>query len=203
MKKKKVCPYCGKFGHFGYQCYQKNKILYQQRKRSNSKMRSKAPNSPYKASLPSKTYKVSSRSNVAKYGRKKLIKELDKYTSLICRLKSADAQGVASCYTCGRRDIWRNFDCGHYIKRSFQHTRWLQEDVRCQCIFCNRYKNGNYQLYEPKIKAELGEDEVLKLWDKAYSREKISTPELAEMLKEMKKDFAKLVEERKSKGWIC
>lgn len=109
-------------------------------------MRSKASNSPSKACVGSKTYKVSSQSNVAKYRRQKLIKELDKYTSLICRIKSADAQGFSTCYTCGKRDYWRNFDCGHYVKRSYQHTRWLQEDVRSQCRVC---LTGEAELYLP------------------------------------------------------
>ena len=66
---------------------------------------------------------------------------------------------------------------------------------------CNRYKNGNYAVYEPKIKAELGVDEVQKLWDKAYDKTKISTIELAEMLTQIKKDYKALIEERKRKGY--
>lgn len=183
MKKSKPCPYCGRLSHAGWQCFQKNKVLYERRKAK-----------PYK---PAKKASSSVDQNL----RKKLIKELDKYTSLICRLGASDANGIASCYTCGKRDVWNNFDCGHFIKRSFFGTRWLQADVRTQCRSCNRLKNGNYQVYEPKIKRELGVDEVQKLWDKAYQHKKFSTAELMEMLEKVKQDYKNLVAERKGKGW--
>ena len=66
---------------------------------------------------------------------------------------------------------------------------------------CNCYRNGNYSVYEPKIKRELGVDEVQKLWDKAYSRVKIPTYELDEKLKQIKKDYKHLIELRRKKGW--
>ena len=161
-----------------------------------SKIASKTP-------LGSKMGRVSSSKKYEQSKRRKLIKELDKYTSLICRLGASDKFGAATCYTCGKSDIWKNFDCGHYIKRSYQYTRWLQANVRPQCVACNRYKNGNYLVYEPKIKAELGEDEVLKLWDKAYDKRKIPTYELEEMLVKIKRDYKELINARREKGWVC
>ena len=75
--------------------------------------------------------------------------------------------------------------------------------VHHNCQLCNRYKNGNYKVYEKKIKMELGEDEVLKLWDKAYDKRKIPTYELEEMLVEIKQKYKDLIHDRKEKGYKC
>lgn len=75
--------------------------------------------------------------------------------------------------------------------------------VHHNCKVCNVYKNGNYQVYEPKIKRELGIDEVQKLWDKAYSGRKFTNWELDDMLKQIKKDYKQLIELRREKGWKC
>lgn len=59
------------------------------------------------------------------------------------------------------------------------------------CQFCNRALNGNYGVYEPKIKQELGVDNVQKMWDKAYKTDKIPTILLSLMLKEIKQKVSK------------
>ena len=190
MKKLPVCKNCGKVGHYQYQCW--------------SKMRSKPPKARSKARVKPKTYSIPSRSkkaNVAKYERQKLIKELDKYTSLICRLGASDKNGYAVCYCCGKRIPWQMGDCAHYVKRSYMDTRWYLPNVKFNCISCNRYKNGNYPAYEAHLKRDIGIDEIQKLWDKAYKRTKFQTCELAEILVEIKQKYKTLVEERKNKGW--
>lgn len=135
--------------------------------------------------------------------RKKLIKELDKYFSLYIRWYYANPEGLDTCYTCGRTLPVYEAQCGHYIKRGYYNTRWELSNCRVQCKVCNEYKGGNYSVYEPKIKRELGVDEVQKLWDKAYSRVKIPTYELDEKLKQLKQDYKHLIELRRKKGWKC
>lgn len=60
------------------------------------------------------------------------------------------------------------------------------------CQICNRTLNGNYKVYEPKIKQELGVDEVQKMWDKAYDTSKMSTILLNMMVEEMEKKLKNL-----------
>lgn len=57
------------------------------------------------------------------------------------------------------------------------------------CTICNRNLNGNYKVYEPKIRQELGTDFVQKMWDKALKAEKISTPMLSVMLEKIKEKY--------------
>lgn len=173
MKKPK-CKYCGG-QHWTYQCWSKPKPIPKARKTK---------------------IKTTSDSE-----RRKLIKDLDKYYSLYIRWKYADKNGYDTCYTCGRKLLVPEAQCGHYVSRRWLGTRWEEQNMRPQCQVCNMYKNGNYKVYEPKMKKELGIDEVQKLWDKAYSGKKLTTYELGEMLTEVKNKYKALVADRQSKGW--
>ena len=189
------CKECGSNTHWTYQHWG--------RRTSSKKYALKRKIKPLSATLASKRYSVSSAKKSEQSKRKKLIKELDKYTSLLCRWRYANSEGLVRCFTCGRiMPVW-DCQCGHYISRRYQATRWNQNNVRPQGRCCNIYKGGNYEVYEPKIKAELGVDNVQKLWDKAYSQRKIPTYELEEMLIKVKQDYKNLIEARKAKGWVC
>ena len=168
MRKTPNCKNCGGY-HYTYQCWKKR---------------------PAKKRVKSPVKRVKTASN--SYERQKLIKDLDKYVSLFIRTKNADKRGFNTCYTCGARYHWKDLDCGHYIKRRYLQTRWDLNNVRPQCRNCNRILNGNYKVYEPKIKAELGADNVLKMWDKALKNDKISTPMLSIMLEEIKEKYKNL-----------
>ncbi len=170
MRKTPKCKNCGGY-HYTYQCWKKPKPTI--RKRVNLKK-------------PKKVLKHDA------LNRQAIIKKLDKLTSLYVRQKGMDKNGYNTCYTCGARYHWKDMDCGHYIKRRYLHTRWDLNNVRVQCQFCNRTLNGNYAVYEPKIKRELGVDEVQKMWDKAYDTSKISTILLYMMVDEMEKRLKNL-----------
>lgn len=168
MRKTPKCKNCGGF-HYTYQCWSKPKIPHISHSKPSSK-----------------------RSGASE--RQRLIKQLDTLTSLYIRQKGIDRNGFNTCYTCGARYHWKEMDCGHYIKRRYLHTRWNLTNVLVQCVICNRTLGGNYKVYEPKIRAELGTDEVQKLWDLAYKTDKISTIELEQMIEDMKIKLKELKE---------
>jgi len=138
------CKECGSNTHWTYQHWG--------RRTSSKKYALKRKIKPLSATLASKRYSVSSAKKSEQSKRKKLIKELDKYTSLLCRWRYANSEGLVRCFTCGRiMPVW-DCQCGHYISRRYQATRWNQNNVRPQGRCCNIYKGGNYEVYEPKIK---------------------------------------------------
>lgn len=92
--------------------------------------------------------------------RKKLIEKLDRLTSEYVRRSNADKNGYAYCYTCGAKYFWKDLDCGHYRSRRFIQTRFDLLNLRVQCKLCNRYKNGNLEIFREKLVKELGEDKV-------------------------------------------
>ena len=165
MRKTPKCKNCGGY-HYTYQCWSKKQTT---------------------TKTVTKTKKTTT-----SYDRQRLINELDTAVSLYVRQKGADKHGFNYCYTCGGKYHWKDMDCGHYIKRRYLQTRWDLNNVRPQCRACNRLKNGNYRVYEPRLCQELGTDFVQKMWDRALKAEKISTPMLSIMLEDIKKKYKNL-----------
>lgn len=190
------CPVCGG-RHYKIQCWKAPKTT----------PRSKMPLKPSKTlsnkPLGSKRYPVSSRKKTSDSERRKLIKELDKYWSWYVRLEESDPSGYITCTTCGKKLPYQLADNCHWVSRRYQGTRWLRENMHAGCTVCNRYKNGNYEAYNSKMKSLYGTDGCQKIWDKAYQTRKIPTSELDEMLSQIKSDYKKLISLRKKKGWKC
>ena len=74
--------------------------------------------------------------------RSKAQAKADKYFSLFIRLKNADKNGNCKCATCGKLYHWKNIDCGHFMTRDQQATRYEEKNVAPQCASCNRFKGG-------------------------------------------------------------
>ena len=175
MKEPK-CKICGG-RHYSYQCWQKPKKPIKSRSNNASKIGSKG-------SLVSKRYNLSSK---PKSNRKTLVNSLDTIVSKYVRLYYSNERGKVRCYTCGLLKNWNELDCGHFIKRANIQTRWDLDNLRPQCVNCNRYKSGNYEIYEKKLRKELGEDKYNQLIQKSQQNTKISTVELEILLDERKK----------------
>lgn len=176
MKKLPKCKICdGR--HYSYQCWQKPRKPIKYRSNNASKIDSKG-------SVVSKRHNLSSK---PKSNRKTLVKRLDEVTSKYVRLYYADKRGEARCYTCGVLKNWKELDCAHFIKRGNIHTRFDLDNLRVCCQKCNRYLAGNYEIYEKKLRKELGEDKYNQLMQKSQQNNKISTVELEILLDERKK----------------
>jgi hypothetical protein len=63
----------------------------------------------------------------------------DRYFSEYIRLRDS-VGGVAVCCTCGSRVS--EFDCGHFITRAQEATRYDEQNAHAQCLSCNRFKHG-------------------------------------------------------------
>jgi hypothetical protein len=68
---------------------------------------------------------------------KKLAKaKADKYFSLYIRKRDEGKP----CITCGKRS--NMMDCGHFISRECEATRYDEQNSNSQCAECNRFKSG-------------------------------------------------------------
>ena len=121
-----------------------------------------------------------------------LIADIDKYFSIYVRLKEADASGVNSCFTCGKKYPWKELQAGHYIPRTHLLTRFDLRNCRPQCKACNEFLAGNLAVYTRKLEAECKgiTDELLELSRQIF---KPSQSELKGLLIEYK-ERAKLVQ---------
>ena len=88
----------------------------------------------------------------------------DKYFSLFIR-KRDSINGLARCITCGK--LVSDPDCGHFISRRFQSTRYDEKNAHAQCKKCNRFQNGNQYEHGKAIDRKYGEGTADKLLQKS------------------------------------
>jgi hypothetical protein len=117
--------------------------------------------------------------------RKSLIKEADRVFSIHIRNRGATF-GYNHCYTCGRYLPVEELQCGHFIARRFQNTRWHPLNCWPQCNDCNVEKHGNLERYERKLIAQYGELAIEGLWDLAHTNDGLTDYEINEIIKKYK-----------------
>ena len=79
-----------------------------------------------------------------------------KYASLVVRQGSSDHRGICTCFTCGRQGEWVEMQAGHAIGGRHNAVLLDFEILRVQCVSCNIFKRGNYQIFVTKLIEENG-----------------------------------------------
>lgn len=119
------------------------------------------------------------------YDKQALIHDLDFVFSRYIRIREANQKGFATCFTCGKIDLWNNLQCGHFIKRGEHQLRWDSRNAKAQCHNCNVVQYGNLEVYANRLNEEhSGLPEQLR----EISRDvyKYSREELKELLIELR-----------------
>lgn len=94
------------------------------------------------------------------------------------------------CFTCGKRNHWRNSHAGHYI-----HKDCLDFDcinIHCQCPRCNCYLSGNLGLYAERLIAEYGEEAIAELRTRSQQVKKFTLTELEDFINTYKQRLEQL-----------
>lgn len=115
----------------------------------------------------------------------------DKWFSQYIRLKYADENGIVRCYTCDTPHHWKELDCGHYVKRQHQETRFNENNCRPQCRKCNWFMQGNDVEFRKRLIEEIGEQKVLLLESARRNTKKYTKFELDLLAKEYQKKISK------------
>jgi len=110
-----------------------------------------------------------------------LKKLADKHFSIYIRQRD---RGI--CYTCHKRDEWKYMDCGHYVPRSFNNTRYDEVNCHTQCKSCNIFKSGNKDVYALRLQQEYGYGVLKDLNDRKNVRKSFKRYELEEIIEEYK-----------------
>lgn len=84
----------------------------------------------------------------------------DKYFSEYIRLRDKDKM----CVTCFGGGV---NDCGHFISRRFEATRFDEKNSNGQCIKCNRFQYGNQFEHGQAIDRMYGEGTAAELLQKS------------------------------------
>lgn len=86
--------------------------------------------------------------------RQALINDLDYVHSRLVRMAAADKDGIAECFTCGKRQHWTLMQLSHFIKRANTLTRWDMKANRCACKHCNENLGGNLEVFARNLNFE-------------------------------------------------
>lgn len=84
-------------------------------------------------------------------------KKADKYFSKYIRERDTDYRNIGQCITCSEFKSKDKLDCGHFISRRFQATRYDEQNAHAQCSKCNRFENGNQYAHGKAIDKKYGE----------------------------------------------
>lgn len=118
----------------------------------------------------------------------KLKEELDKVFSVFIRMRD---RGI--CFTCYKKFDWKDTDAGHFINRNHLATRWLEENVHCQCQGCNRFRQGNKADYAVHLELMYGHGILQKLKDLRDKGAKIKYSDIEKMIGVYKKKIDEMV----------
>jgi len=120
-----------------------------------------------------------------------LFKKLDTIYSKYIRLKYSK-DGYVKCFTCDNVKLISEMDCGHFVGRSHKSTRYLEKNTHPQCRYCNRYREGEKDVYALRLQEKYGQG-ILEELNKEKNKIKRFTPdELLNLIEVYKKKIAQL-----------
>jgi len=99
------------------------------------------------------------------------------------------------CISCGKKDFWRKMDAGHYIPKTAGLSLYFDEqNVNCQCTYCNRWMHGNLSKYAIALRKKYGKTILEDLDKKRRITKKISVDEYKNIIEEFKIKLNKVEE---------
>jgi len=112
--------------------------------------------------------------------KKRLIDRLDKIISIYVRTLYSK-NGMVRCFTCDAVKPIKEIDCGHYIKRSNMNTRFDLDNLRPQCVACNRFRDGMQDEFIGRLNLEMRRDMATELHRKKHIIKQWKSSELEEL----------------------
>lgn len=125
-----------------------------------------------------------------KPSRKTLINKADKIFSEYIRRRYTNNNGLAECYTCGKKDHWKELQCGHFMSRKHYSTRWNETNCQVQCAGCNVFRYGEQYKFGRNLDIEFGNGTADDLHQLSRQIVKYDNNDLIEMIKHYEKKLA-------------
>lgn len=116
----------------------------------------------------------------------KLKKDADKYWSLATRYRFANPDGTAECVTCGVRKPIKELQCGHFMSRRFNNTRFSELNTAPQCVGCNMFRSGEQYKFSLFIEDYYGKGTAEQIRKDAQEFHKLTREELEEIISDAK-----------------
>lgn len=130
---------------------------------------------------------------------KALEKKADTIFSQYIRLRDANEQGYVTCITCGRIHFWsegHHINCGHFISRKRKAVRYNEMNCHGQCVACNKYGQGEHDIYRRQLVLRYGKVEVEALEQKAWLGGSLNSYGLIALIEEYKEKVKQLKKEK-------
>lgn len=74
-------------------------------------------------------------------------KRLDPVFQKWVRLRDTNKDGFGKCCTCDKAISYSESNAGHFCPRQHVNTRFNEENVNLQCIYCNQWEAGAQYAY--------------------------------------------------------
>ena len=113
------------------------------------------------------------------------------------RLRDSDSNGIATCFTCGKRLKWDDgMQAGHFIGRREQSVKFDEKNVHAQCIECNHFNAGKQFEYGLQLDRKYGDGTATKLLIQSKQLCKRGDFEIKELTKHYRKEVERLKKEK-------
>ena len=66
------------------------------------------------------------------------------------------------CFTCGTAHPWKECDAGHFVHG--KEMDFVDNNIHCQCVYCNKYRAGNGVEYTLRMIRDYGHPEVDRIY---------------------------------------
>jgi len=71
-----------------------------------------------------------------------------------------EGKPIAPCITCGKLVSSHSLHAGHWISRRHKGVAYDPHNLHAQCAGCNKWNNGEPQMYEDVLREMYGDKEV-------------------------------------------
>lgn len=88
---------------------------------------------------------------------------------------------MCECFTCGTVKPIKEMQAGHGVSGRTNGVLFLEEVVRPQCVSCNMFKGGMYEVFIPKLIDLYGRDGYEEFVQMKNTTVKFTIPELEDM----------------------
>jgi len=130
---------------------------------------------------------------MAKVTVKSAKKRAWKVFSEFIRKRDMDKDGYCTCYTCGKRSRWDDgMQAGHGMSGRGNPILFHEELVKAQCVRCNIFLDGNYDIYHAKLIKEYGMEQFDEWIRLKNSHLRFTVDDLEEMIVNYRKRTEKL-----------
>lgn len=120
----------------------------------------------------------------------KLKREADAWFSRATRVRFANSEGMVKCFTCSNVKHWKELQCGHFMSRQFNSTRYEEFNTAPQCYGCNVMHQGRQYEFGLELDYWYGEGTAKAMHQLSQKPHQFKREELEQIIQESK-DYLK------------